>query len=115
MPIIRQEDICDKIIKFTEKCNLNLKIKLKTYDTQKQYYDLTYKWNITDKLDHPFYNDPEFIDSHSDGEIIFKNEITDTLIKFLMMTNTELEIESGSVHPEDYRIQIMNSLSLFWD
>lgn len=115
MTIISQESICDKTIQFTEKCNLKLKIDLKTYDTQKQYYDLSYKWIISNKIDHPFYHDQEFIDSHSDGEIIYKNLITDTLIKFLMKTNAELEIESGSTCPEDYRLLIMKSIALFWD
>lgn len=115
MPIIRQESICDKTIKFDEKCNLNLKIDLKTYDTNKQYYYVTYVWDHKNIIDHPFYYDKDFLDNNSDGEIIFKNTLSDNLIKFLMMSDTELKTESGSIHPKDYRILTMKAIALFWD
>lgn len=115
MVIIKCQNICDKSIKFSNDCILKLKIDLKTYDNQKQYYYLSYEWIINDLKNHPFRDDKEYFDNHLDGEIVYKNDITDNLIRFLMMNNTELEIESGSTHPEHYRILIMKSISLFWD
>ena len=72
-------------IKFSNDCILKLKIDLKTYDNQKQYYYLSYEWIINDFKNHPFRDDKEYFDNHLDGEIVYKNDITDNLIRFLMI------------------------------
>ena len=115
MSIVKEELICNKNIQITKKCILQLFIKLKTYETNKQYYHLVYNLNVNNKNDNPYYDDKEIFDNYSPGGLIYKNNITDVLIDHLMMTNTELKIDCNCDNPIDYRMSILKSLLLFWN
>lgn len=100
-------------------CELEIFVILSTptgpKDTRR-YYDITYKWNY-DKLiaKHPMAGDGEFMENHSDGEIVVCNAITESLIAALVLNNDDLEKISGNTDADCYRSQIIKALSLFWD
>lgn len=84
-----------------------------------EQYDEFYKvfMNEIDSLKqtNPFYGDNEFLNDSFDGEIISKNEMTEQLVRFLCMDDELLSKESGHVTSEDYRKNIMYSISNLWD
>jgi len=117
MVISNQELIYNGDLEFPT-CVLNIDIKLNTYGDDKQYYNISYKWNfVQDSLIkiHPFFNDKEFLKNSSCGEIIFKNSLTDKLIEYLIMDNCDLETISGTTDALTYKQSIIKSISMFWD
>lgn len=64
---------------------------------------------------NPFCKDREYFEDHINGEIIVKNELSNILIKYLLMDFEELSKHSGSVTPQNYKLSIMKSISLLWD
>ena len=112
MTIIETTFIYSGVLEFIN-CNLSLEINLKTYDTQKQYYYIDYKWIYNHIMDHPLYDDKDFINSHNDGDIVYKNELTSKMIEYLIMDHTSMDV--GNSSPLIYKVQIIKSLSLLWD
>lgn len=94
-------------------------------------YDVSYTWNFSDDvlncpiyyLKHRIYPFPaldycEKCQSTFDkeGVIVTKNTLTETMIQYLLMSDTELKEQNiGNTHPQYYRVNIMKSLGLFWD
>ena len=98
-------------------CILHIHIQLNTYHNGKKYYDISYTWicqngNI---LHHPFYDDREFLDNSRSGDIVFKNSLSEKMIEFLVMDNSELDKHCGMTTALTYKKQIIKSLSMFWD
>jgi len=114
MPIMDTNKIYKGVCEFSG-YDLTIEVDLKTYDDARQFYYIGYTWDKNGDDMHPFEYDTAFKTNHIDGEIIAKNELADKLIEFLTMSNSELEKVSGSVFVEDYRVQIMKSIALFWD
>lgn len=105
-------------------CILDIQIKCLTYDSGKQFYDITYNWTYSpwDKngqnpalMLNPFHNDIQFLTDHSEGEIIYKNLLTDQLVKFLLLPIEELEQICGSVSPYEYQKSLLKMVSCIWD
>ena len=49
------------------------------------------------------------------GDIVYKNGLTEQLIKYICMSDEDLSKVSGNVHCESYRLSIIKSIQLFWD
>jgi hypothetical protein len=103
-----------------------MKIKSLIYNNNQEYYEISYLYSfqpgtLTDitrinelkRKMHPFYGCSKDIDTN--GVIVYKNELIDTFIKYLDMTDEELSIYSGSTTPSHYRRKIITSLGNFWD
>jgi hypothetical protein len=106
-------------------CELKIQIDLKTYDTNKQYYYINYTWNyngdtpeklkLAKKL-HPMYCEPRFIRDKNDGEIIYKNKLSQELVKYLLKPLNDLkDVNSDYVCPYSYQKKLLNIVSLLWD
>lgn len=84
-------------------------------ETDKTYnIEYKYKFGNESKINHPFYKFPSFV-NHSSGDIIAKNELTDTLVKYLLMDFDTLKIYSGHTCPEHYKSIIMVQIAMLWD
>lgn len=49
------------------------------------------------------------------GDILHSNPMIDQMIQYLMMNNDDLIKYTGLTTPDRYKLQIINSLKLFWD
>lgn len=104
--------------------NVSIIVKLLQYANGKQYYDLTYDYqfnegNLTD-FDEINLNKKNMLNFGLDkdsmrGEIIFKNDMISSMITYLLMDDKTLEKYTGLTTAEQYRKNIMISLSHFWD
>jgi hypothetical protein len=67
----------------------------------------------------PFRKRSDFDEVGNDGEIemliVYDNEMTSTLIDFLMLSDEELKKNIGNDVPHCYRENIIHSLRNFWD
>ena len=99
------------------KCILDIKVVLNTYDTDEQCYDISYKWTFEDnkRKYNPFYNDSDFMENSTAGEIVYKNCLTDALVSCLVMSDEELEKVSGTATAQHYRMNIIQTIAMFWD
>lgn len=104
---------------------VKITIKELQYENGNHYYNIYYNYefissstksednnNLLKLTLHPFYN-KKCIDS--DGVIVFKNEMVTKMVEYLLMSDPELESNSGLSTSQNYRVNIMNSLALFWD
>ena len=114
MTIIHESLVCDTVINWPQ-CSMELKLKLSTYSNDKQFYYISYIWNVTNPADHPFRHDTEFMENSLDGDIIFRNTLSDVLVEYLQLNNNDLLKHSGSTTPDQYRKTVMKSISLLWD
>ena len=64
---------------------------------------------------HPFFYSKEIKKDDKDGVIVYKNPMTEQLVKFLLMDKEELEQYTGGTYWIQYKIKIMESLAKFWD
>jgi hypothetical protein len=104
--------------------NVSIIVKLLQYTDDKQYYDLSYKYefnkgNLTN-VDEIKIIKQKLLNfglnkGSMKGEIIFKNDMTSIMIKYLLMDDITLEKYTGLTTVEHYRKNIMISLSHFWD
>ena len=76
-------------------------------------YDINYEYKFGNesKINHPFYKYPNFY-RHIEGNTIFKNELTEKLVKYLLMDFDELKQYSGNKSPENYKSIVMIQLTL---
>jgi uncharacterized surface anchored protein len=99
---------------------ITIAIKLLQYEDGSQYYDIIYRYNYDKKtnsedlyiIDHMLSEDNEIF---SDGVIVFKNEITTSMIKYLLMPDEELSNFTNNTATQHYRKTIMFALKEFWD
>jgi hypothetical protein len=73
-------------------------------------YNISYKYdNLTNKM-------LKKIDEQDGwGEIIYKNEMTEKMVEYLLMDEEELSQYSGYTNPSTYKLHIMKCISLLWD
>ena len=112
---------------FDEKCEcqINITIKIYEYESGDQFYYISYKYNylynglpieeIKAKHSHPFYGDKHLLDDHYEGDIIFKNSMSDIMIEYLITPNENLTDNIGSCTPEHYKVSIMRNIANLWD
>lgn len=55
------------------------------------------------------------IDTYYEGDIIRKNNMTEELIKLMMLNDENLKTHSGHVTSECYRLTLINIIKLLWD
>ena len=101
----------------------------------KYIYDITYKYNIPESNNnqcvccgnidrshynlslraHPFFYSKNISEDDKDGVIVYKNPMTEQLVKFLLMNINELDEYTGGTYWVQYKIKIMESLAKFSD
>ena len=109
-----QDDIISQ-----DRCSLNITVLHKKYENGNEYYyiDYTYTFpedqvqNIQNRA-HPFHKYPK---GEVNGVIVFKNAVTDSLVNYLLMDDTELYPYTGTTTPMAYRKIIMKTLDTLWD
>ena len=94
-------------------CCITIKVIQKKYENENQYYDISYSYDVdsTNKA-HPFHN---LCKVNSKGTIVFKNELTDIMVKYLLLPDEELSKFSGTTTPKSYRKIIIKCLDSLWD
>ena len=108
-----------------EEDKINIKIEIHEYESGEQYYYISYDYNylyngkpieeIKAKHSHPFYGDKHLLNEHAEGDIIFKNSMSDIMIEYLITPNENLKNNVGLCTPEHYKVSIMRSIANFWD
>jgi hypothetical protein len=103
---------------------VTIKVNTLRYEDQKQYYNISYTYNLVHDDSkhikssyshmHPFYENGSISDS-AEGDIIYKNDLSIMMIKYLLMSDDELTNYTNLTMPQHYRKNIMLSLSKFWD
>ena len=102
-------------------CDITIKVtkKLRTSD-QKTFYDILFfeKFgdNTKDRKSSPFHENTELGD---EGEIenvtVAANEMTEMMVKYLLLSDAELEKHIANDVPSEYRRNIISSILKFWD
>ena len=100
-------------------------VKELKYENENYYYDLTYNYKFISSIErseeynyklklslHPFYDKKH---CECTGVIVFKNEMITKMIEYLLMSDSDLKSISGLTTTQNYRVNIMNSLEIFWD
>ena len=82
-------------------------------------YDISYYYEIPegqpsgqDNPAHPFYQ--KRVDD-VDGTKVIKNAVTQSMIEYLMMTDSELSQFTGTTTPKQYRKLLINALDSLWE
>lgn len=75
-----------------------------------KYYDLSYKFDNLTKKQVTKIDENGFW-----GDIIYKNEMTEKMIKYLLMNNDELYKVVGHSPPDIYKCNILKGIQLLWD
>ena len=102
-------------------CNLRIAVIEMTYESGLNYYDISYFYTFSDegeetKRAHPFFYNKKILESDDvHGLILVKNKMTETMLEYLLMDPDELGKEIGHSWWMQYKIKIMETLSLFWD
>jgi hypothetical protein len=99
-------------------CNQSITVTINTCQPfasgkKRQFYDIRYVWtyDINEPEDHPFYFDALF---DSDGEPqVWRNRNSDSLVKYLIMSNDELKKYSGDLRADCFRRDIIKAISEF--
>jgi hypothetical protein len=55
------------------------------------------------------------LEEYYKGDIIAKNSLTDELVSYMLMNDKDLELKSGHVHSESYRLSLIKTIKLLWD
>ena len=99
-------------------CDVNVKENKK-----KDCYVLGYSWTslsgvpiITQNNAYPFVLQ-RYDEDNTDGEgvIVAKNDMTTQMIRYLVMSDEELQSSCGLGTESDYRAKIMRALATMWD
>ena len=100
-------------------CIVNILVEENEYkDTKKRYFYISYEYEYgenSNKSANPFYGNKEMLENHSDGEIIFKNELSEKLVDFLLMNDEELSERIGFGSTFNYKSSIMRMITHIWD
>ena len=103
-------------------CEVKIKVLLMNHGR----YDISYNYSYHGTAGityNPFWSPPitrtaeqdgELSDGH-EGEVIFKNSLSEKMIEYICMSNEELAEITGHAMPEDYRINVMRMLAMMWD
>jgi len=115
---------------FNEVCEIVIKIEERVYtheptDPHWYYINYTYyfinnesnaKFQIADSYKHqanPFYKRENAADEF-EGAIVFKNDMTEQMVKYLVMPFEELGKFTATTRPQDYKRQLIQSITTFW-
>ena len=106
---------CKVTIDVTEKISNNSEVYV--IDFKYNYINTNGILKETCKIEspHPFANCDSSMIDFCDGEIVFKNCMTEQMVKYMLMEDEELCKFSGSTHPQQYRTLTMFNLMRLWD
>ena len=76
---------------------------------------ITDNYELSTTLDYHNFLGKEYIFLEKLNNLIRKNSMTQKLIEYLMMDETDLSNFTGTITPKQYKIKILESLSLFAD
>lgn len=100
-------------------CQVKVQVEHYLNDTQ-QYFNISYSYTFPcgqpssiDNPSHPFFQKPNIEDI--DGVIVTYNEMTVSMVKYLMINDSELSKFTGTSTPMRYRRMIMIFLDSLWD
>ena len=99
---------------------VKVNVQKKKYVNGDIFYYVNYDYEYSEdtpnvKETNPLVKLSEYVDEIYDGEIIYANELTDKLIKYLLMPYEELKQFSGNGTPQRYKYCVMESIKLLWD
>lgn len=116
----------DEVGRTSKLCETKVSVKEQTYDSGKKVYIIDYIHTYIENgkrslcaleeeviVPNPFSD--KYYKPHFDGEIIVKNEMTDMMIKYLMMDDNELIKHIGRITPQYYKMKIMHNIHNLWD
>ena len=97
-----------------------VKLVVKTYtNISNQKYDITCEYSIPEEEPqgqknpaHPFYR--KRVDDIYGAQVV-KNAVTESMVNYLMMTDSQLSEFTGTTTPMQYRKLLLNSLFSLWD
>jgi len=97
------------------KCTIKIIVETKLYEDERIFYYINYIYENSDiNSAHPFYKRKKLLE-HLDGDIVFKNPMTENLVDMLLMNDSELSSYSGSTTPDTYRKSLMKTITLIFD
>lgn len=99
------------------KCEQIITVILNKYDQDREYYDIQYEWiyDENEPDDHPFSWD-SVVEIYSSGEsAVWRNKESDSLVKYLVMTDAELTKYSGQMTAPCFRRDIIRAIATFWE
>lgn len=104
----------------TEFIVIKVNVQKKKYQNGDIFYYVNYKSENSDKSTDPKKINPllEMAEDDEDiyeGDIIYANELTDCLIKYLIMPYEEMNAIIGNTSPQRYKFNIMMSIKNLWD
>lgn len=97
-----------------------VKLVVKTYTSgSNEKYDITCEYSFPEGQPmgqknpaHPFYQ--KRVNDVS-GAYVVKNAVTESIVNYLMMTDSDLSEFTGTTTPRQYRKLLLNSLFSLWD
>jgi hypothetical protein len=94
-------------------CSQMITIVLNKSATSKEYYYIMYKWlyDVNTPEEHPFCCDPIVSSETSAQECLWRNKESDSLVKYLVMSDTDLAKYSGSRGPSCFRRDIIRAIA----
>ena len=97
-------------------CNVTIKV-MEKISGGKPIYDISYSYEYSNKDSmraNPFFYSKNIEESDKEGVIVYKNDMTDQMINYLLMDSDELSQKCGMFWVQ-YKIKIMESLANLWD
>ena len=100
-------------------CIVTINVKKLEYEGNKTYYNISYKYALSNnseeaKRSHPFFYH-KIAENELDGTIVLYNSLTEKLVQYLLMDESELSKKIGTDWWISYKIQVMLSINMFWD
>lgn len=96
-------------------CDIHIRVLL---NNATKMFDISYTYSYScemGKLAHPFAKYPYLKKYHEEGELIKYNDLSRTLIQYLLMNDSELKKQIGHSTTQHYRTMILKSIANFWD
>jgi len=98
-------------------CNVTIKV-IEKISGGKPIYDISYSYEYSNNESalraNPFFYSKNIQEFDKEGVIVYKNEMTDQMINYLLMDSEELSKKCGMFWVQ-YKIKIMESLANLWD
>ena len=100
-------------------CLVNIIIQEVEYiDTQKKYFYISYNFEYgknSNIQSHPFYGNKEMLEDNCEGEILYKNDLSEKLVEYLLMDDKDLSDKTGLTTVWNYKASIMKMITHLWD
>ena len=98
---------------------IKVNVQKKKYENEQLFYYVNYEYEYSSNSDRAKNSNPLITlgdeDEIYDGEIICANEMTDSLIKYLLMSYEDMDGHIGNTTPQRYKYNIMENIKQLWD